>query len=344
MRRAPDANFSSLSNLKPWLWLSPSLAHKLTPTVVNGLGLLPTSVKGNPPIWKPLNWRNLHFPNRLGIAGGVDKDARNIRAWWRLGSGFVEVGTITPQPQRGNTPPVLGRDVNHAALWNRLGFPSQGVNRVKERLLNLKRPFAAPVFANIGKNAQTPLELASADYLELLSQLRGLVDGFVINISSPNTKGLRDLLKPDNLHQFLDPLLKSKQAEPILLKLSPDMEDEELERVLTISHDLGIDGWILTNTSQGLREGLNFPKEGGVSGQPLARRSKLLLEQALRILGPRRNGKLIVSVGGVLSHHDVLERLDMGADLVQVYSALVFNGPFFFRKVARCQLPNHPRA
>lgn len=322
--------------VKPWLWLSPSLAHKLSPTATN---LLTAFSSKRPPEWRPLSWRGLHFPNRLGIAGGVDKDARNIQSWWNLGAGFLEVGTITPQPQPGNTPPVVDRDSGQEALWNRLGFPSQGVDRVKKRIAKVPRPFQAPVFANIGKNASTTLENASEDYVHLLNELRGTVDGFVVNISSPNTKGLRDLLKPDRLQAFLQPILRDKR-EPILLKLSPDMEDDELERVLSISADLGIDGWILTNTSQAIREGLPFPKEGGVSGRPLGPRSKELLQRALRLLGDRRKGKLIVSVGGIMNADDVQERLDMGADLVQVYSALIFAGPYFFRKVAnQCQQP-----
>lgn len=322
--------------VKPWLWLPASLAHKVSPTVLNSITCLTPST---PPEWRSFSWRGLEFPNRLGIAGGVDKNAENIRAWWALGCGFVEIGTVTPLPQPGNTPPVVARDVSHEALWNRMGFPSQGVARVRRRLENLKRPFATPVFANIGKNAATPLEQAHGDYVQLLGQLRGLVDGFVINISSPNTKGLRELLKPERLREFLQPIVDSlpAQHEPVLLKLSPDLEDDELERVLQISHEFGLDGWVLTNTSQGLRDGLDFPKEGGVSGRPLAERSKEFLQKTMRMLGNRRPGKLVVSVGGVMSNDDVNERLALGADLVQVYSALIFEGPFFFKKVAKCQ-------
>src|ERR1700752_4932770 len=127
-----------MGSLKPWLWLSPSFAHKVTPTVLRGLNWLPHPA---PPEWQPLSWRGLHFPNRLGIAGGVDKNAENVKAWWSLGAGFLEIGTITPQPQPGNTPPVLDRDIAHEALWNRLGFPSHGVKRVKRRLARVKRPF-----------------------------------------------------------------------------------------------------------------------------------------------------------------------------------------------------------
>ena len=320
--------------IKPWLWLSPTVAHKLTPKLLKSLNWL---VALPPPVWQPFTWRGLEFPNRVGIAGGVDKDAENVRAWWNLGAGFVEVGTITPLPQSGNTPPVLARDIDHEALWNRLGFPSRGMARAKLRLQNLQRPFPTPLFANIGKNATTPLNQAHNDYILLCEELAGLVDVFVINISSPNTQGLRDLLKPERLSGFLQPILAALPAQhaPMLLKLSPDLEEEELERVLTTSCDLGIDGWILTNTSLGLREGLDFPTEGGVSGRPLADRSKIMLQNTVRILGPRRAGKLLVSVGGVMDGNDILERLQMGADLVQVYTALVFSGPWFFRQIAR---------
>ena len=323
--------------VKPWLWLSPSLAHKVTPTLLRGMNLL--APQSAPPEWSPLDWRGIHFPNRLGIAGGVDKNAENIKAWWSLGAGFVEAGTITPQPQKGNTPPVLDRDVDNFALWNRLGFPSEGVRKVQSRLKDLKRPFGAPVFANIGKNASTPLDQAHSDYIHLLVELRGLVDAFVINISSPNTKGLRELLKPERLRDFLGPIMDSLPLnhEPVLLKLSPDLEEEELNRILDISHELKIDGWVLTNTSQGLRDGLNFPKEGGVSGKPLAGLSKAFLQKTLGLLGNKRQGKLVVSVGGVMTAEDVQERIQLGADLVQVYSALIFEGPWFFKKVARAQ-------
>ncbi len=326
--------------MRPWLWLSPSLAHKLSPPLLNGLHLFTPTQK--PPEWRPLDWRGLHFPNPLGVAGGVDKDARNVKAWWSLGAGFIEVGTITLQPQPGNTPPVLGRDVSQLAVWNRLGFPSQGVERVNRRLKKLPRPFRSPVFANIGKNASTPLEQAHQDYLLLMQSLSGLVDGFVINISSPNTKGLRELLRPERLTEFLGPILQSppNDGEPVLLKLSPDMDDTELERVLEISYSLGIDGWILTNTSQSIRENLNFPKEGGVSGRPLNSRSREVLKNSLQVLGERRRDKLVISVGGILSADDVFERLELGADLVQVYSALIFEGPNFFRQVAKCQRPS----
>lgn len=294
-----------------------------------------------PATWSPLEWNGLHFPNRLGLAGGVDKNAENVEAWWKFGAGFLEVGTITPRPQPGNAGRVVDRDVAAGALWNKLGFPSHGMIKAKDCLSALSRPFPAPVFANIGKNAVTELAFASRDYLLLLHELQDVVDGFVINISSPNTSGLRQLLQPENLREFLRPLMShpAVAARPTLLKISPDLSEEELAGVLDIACELGIKGFVLTNTTLGAREGLKFPAhEGGVSGQPLASKSKHFLQRSIQLLGARRAGKLIVSVGGVMSPEDVAERLKMGADLVQVYSALIFEGPMFFRKVAKWQL------
>ena len=327
-----------VGGMRPWLWLSPALAHKFSPVAVNALTLFS---RQKPPRWRPWVWRGLNFPNRLGVAGGVDKNAQNIAGWSALGAGFLEIGTITPLPQPGNPGVVVGRDVDKEALWNRLGFPSHGVARVKERLSGLRRPFPAPVFANIGKNATTPLDDAHNDYVRLLGDLKGLVDGFVVNISSPNTKGLRELLKPERLRAFLTPILAARGPEPILLKLSPDLEDDQLSAVLDISFDLNIDGWVLTNTSQGLRQGLNFPDEGGVSGRPLNALSLELLRRTVARLGARRQDKALISVGGVMSAEDVEDRLAAGADLVQVYSALIFEGPYFFRKVAKWQQAKH---
>lgn len=319
--------------VRPWLWISPSLAHRISPPLLHVLRWIPQAKNHS---WRAFDWRGIHFSNPLGIAGGVDKDARNIKDWMHLGVGFVEVGTITPRPQPGNTPPNIARDLAHEALWNRLGFPSQGMERVKKRLMSAPR--TVPIFANIGKNALTPLDQAPQDYLELLQSLHGLVDGFVINISSPNTKGLRELLQPERLRAFLTPIFagRPQPAPPLLLKLSPDMTDDELKQALDISYELGIDGWILTNTSQSIRDQLPFPAEGGVSGRPLTARAREVLIKSLEILGPRRKGKLVVSVGGVMTPEDVFDRLQLGADLVQVYSALIFAGPQFFLEVAKC--------
>ena len=294
--------------------------------------------------WSPFAWRDLEFTNPLGIAGGVDKNADCINGWWALGSGFVEVGTVTPKPQESQTGKVMDRDKKAQAVWNKMGFPNRGVEYIANRLRGFYQPHFTPIFVNIGKNRETPLQRAHDDYIICMKSLAGMADAYVINISSPNTEGLRELLQPENIQQFLEPIVQanleilgqshSEQCTPMLLKMSPDMTSEELKQTLEISLELGIDGWILTNTSLGLHEGLDFPENGGVSGLPLAQKSKDMLRQTIEILGDRRKEKIIVSAGGIINPADAFERLKMGANLVQVYSALVFNGPFFFRLVA----------
>ena len=327
--------------VKPWLWMPADWAHRLSPVALRIYGRFNQFQTLS---WKSFEWRGLEFTNPLGIAGGVDKDAMSIEDWWTLGPGFLEIGTITPRPQSGHRGRIMDRSRDQRAIWNRMGFPSQGVERVIKRLKNLYQPRFTPVFANIGKNAVTPIESAVDDYLTCLHLLTGLVDGFVINISSPNTQGLRDLLSPDRLRSFLEPLVHASRAPqgkrasdvatPLLLKVSPDLSPTQLDEVLLVAVEAGIDGFVLTNSSADLRQGLAFPQEGGVSGAPLAQRSKEFLERTLRVLGEKRKGLLIISCGGILSPADVFDRLALGADLVQVYSALVFDGPFFFRKVA----------
>lgn len=327
-----------MTALRPWLWLRPQTAHQLGPWFLKAYGKFrPLQTL----TWSPFTWRGLEFTNPLGLAGGMDKDATQIQDWWTLGPGFIEVGTITLKPQSGHSGKVIDRDVPHQALWNRLGFPSQGAEAVLPRLRKLYRPHFTPIFANLGKNKQTPLDQAHHEYVALIHKFAPWVDGFVVNISSPNTEGLRELLKPNNLKSFLTPIVdglnevkKQNSPLPLLLKISPDVLDQELPAILDTSGALGIDGWVLTNSSANLRQDLSFPAEGGVSGQPLSHRSKSILKQTVSHLGSQKQDKLLISCGGILTPEDVFERLDMGADLVQVYSALIFKGPFFFREVA----------
>ena len=319
----------------------PQIAHKFGATFVRSYGRIkPLQTL----TWSPFEWRDLEFTNPLGIAGGVDKNADCVDGWWALGSGFIEVGTVTPKPQEGHSGKVMDRDRGSSAVWNKMGFPNRGAEYVASRLKGLYQPHFTPIFVNIGKNKETPNDRAHDDYIHCMKALAGLADAYVVNISSPNTEGLRELLQPENLRQFLEPIVRanreilgqrsSDQWTPMLLKISPDITAEELKQILETSLDLNIDGWILTNTSIGMREGLGFPTDGGVSGLPLAKKSKEMLMQTIEILGDRRKGKLVVSAGGIMSPADAFERLKMGADLIQVYSALVFSGPFFFRSVA----------
>ncbi len=317
---------------KPWLWLSPSVSHSLSPIILQLFGSFRDYQTFT---WKPFNWRGLEFTNPLGVAGGMDKNGHLVKHLWTLGVGFVEVGTITPKPQRANPGEIIRRDTKQQALWNKMGFPNRGAKSALRNLKGLKSPHFTPIFVNVGKNRTTPNDKAHEDYIQVIDTLREHADAFVINISSPNTADLRELLQPTNLKGFLAPILNVKQKDgrttPMLLKLSPDLEDQDLFSVLDISYELGIDGWILTNTTTTRTLSLSFPKEGGVSGKPLYDISKKILEKSVNHLGERRRDKLVISVGGVLTPEDVCERLEMGANLVQSYSALVFSGPFFFR-------------
>jgi dihydroorotate dehydrogenase len=264
-----------------------------------------------------------------------------IKNWQILGAGFLEIGTVTPQPQKQVSGGGVLRDVKNQALWNRLGFPSDGALKVLKRIKK-NANINIPLFLNIGKNREVPLEESYKDYLYLLNLFRDNADAFVINISSPNTKGLRDLQSKKNLEQLLKPLNLSLHKTPVFLKLSPDLNDQELEDILEVGTENGIQGWILTNSTSHREAFLNFPLEGGVSGRPLQDLSKALLKKTIQRLGPRKKNNLVISVGGIQSSHDVLERLEMGADLIEVYSALIFSGPLFFRNVLR-DLKAHDR-
>ncbi|MGZ3797086.1 MAG: quinone-dependent dihydroorotate dehydrogenase [Pseudobdellovibrionaceae bacterium] len=319
--------------MKPWLLLSPQRAHDLGPF---GLKLYSLFHSGPIPVWKSFTWNNLEFKNPLGLAGGMDKNAESLSEWWALGAGFVEVGTVTPRPQSANPGKIMDRDLGKKALWNKMGFPSHGADEVYYNLAaHDDKP--TPVFVNIGKNRETSNENAVDDYLYLIHRLKDQADAFVINISSPNTKGLRDLQNKQALNKLLDPLIKASHgasSRPVLLKLSPDLEDESLAEALGVAVELGIDGFVLTNTTLSRPSGIHFPPEGGLSGAPLKPLSCQILQKSLDILGTHRSGKLLVSVGGAMTPEDVFERLQMGADLVEIYSALVFEGPGFFRNVA----------
>ncbi len=309
--------------MKPWLWLPPSWAHNLSQIYLKSYGHI---FSAPIPKWKSFSWRGLQFPNRLGIAGGVDKNGEYLKSFWALGCGFLEIGTITPLPQEPNPGKILDRDVIAMSVWNKMGFPGKGASYVHHQLSQIKqRP--TPLFINIGKNRATPNEDAASDYLLGLKKFKDIADAFVINISSPNTKGLRQIQGADSLAKFLRPLL-GIQPRPVLLKLSPDLSDSELESTLKTSHELGIDGWVLGNTTT------SMTAEGGTSGKPLAPLAKHQLLMTTKFLGAGRGDKLIISVGGVLTPEDVAERLTMGADLVEVYAALVLEGPKFFKRTA----------
>ncbi|OFZ20057.1 MAG: dihydroorotate dehydrogenase (quinone) [Bdellovibrionales bacterium RBG_16_40_8] len=318
---------------KPWLYLPAQVTYNIGHPLLKIWAKVRKQQTFN---WQQFDWRGLHFNNPLGTSGGIDKNAELIEAWWSFGAGFVEIGTVTPRPQKPNSGKILGRNVGHLALWNKMGFPNDGALSVKARLDKIRRPYPTPLFINIGKNRDTDNLHASEDYLYCIRELKSYADVFVVNISSPNTADLRQLLKPENLQILLRPIAEEcRNAKPLILKLSPDMSISAFKEALDISYELGISGWIISNTTLNRAEGLNFPKEGGVSGLPVADRAKAFLKLAVEHLGERRFDRLLISSGGILTPQDVFERLHIGAQLVQVYTGLVFNGPLFFSHVAQ---------
>lgn len=217
-----------------------------------------------------------------------------------------------------------------------MGFPSAGAAEVLANLKSL-HPYRTPVFVNIGKNRSTPNESAVDDYLSLLRTFATTADVFVVNISSPNTKGLRDLQSAHALRSLLRPLVQeaARLQRPLLVKLSPDMEEAALVEAVEVAIGENIDGFVLTNTTLSRTKDVPYPPEGGMSGAPLKEKSLTALRLVLKTLGPRREGKLVVSVGGLMTAEDVFDRLNEGADLVQVYSALIYEGPGFMKAVAK---------
>jgi dihydroorotate dehydrogenase, subfamily 2 len=324
-----------MSLLKPWLLLPPQWAHDLSPFALPLYSLLHGR---KTPEWRSFNWQGLEFKNPVGIAGGVDKNAENISQWWNLGCGFVEIGTVTPRSQSANPGKIMDRDMNLQAMWNKMGFPSHGAEEVFYNLAFYGPNYRTPIFVNIGKNRTTSNKDAVNDYIYLIDKFRPLADAYVVNISSPNTAGLRELQSRENLRNLLAPLIDRVshfEPTPILVKLSPDMPEDLLAETVQNCADIGVNGLVLTNTTLGRPANCHFPNEGGLSGAPLRLLSRRALEIAVQSLGNKRKDMLLVSVGGVMSPEDVFERLQMGADLVQIYSALIFHGPHFLLDVAR---------
>ena len=318
------------THFRPWLWLPPTLAHNISPYILPLVSALTPKFDRQ---WSPFKWRTLNFENPLGIAGGVDKRGVNLAHWKKLGAGFLEVGTVTPKPQSPNPGRIISRDVSAQALWNKMGFPNPGADRLAQTLKDFKKG-QIPLFVNIGKNRWTEHHKSFLDYVHCIKKLHTYADGFVINLSSPNTQGLQDLLDPTELKIFLSSLhhkiADMNLDKPLLLKLSPDMNEDHLKKVLDFSLTF-VDGWILTNTTKARYPSIPFPpQEGGISGQPLAdlARKALTVAAPYKIQNPE---KLLISTGGIGSSQEILRRLKMGADLVQVYSTLVFSGPLFFK-------------
>lgn len=317
-----------------WKYLPASTAHALSGAGVEWAA----AFFGHDEVssWNPFSFRGLTFPNRMGLAGGVDKEGDHLLAWQKLGAGFVEIGTVTPRPQGPNPGRIMDRDWERGNLWNKMGFPSAGMSEVAARLATLRADLEIPVFVNLGKNRVTSAEAAKDDYLEVQRAFVTLADGFVVNVSSPNTQGLRGLQSAAALKPLVEPVVRAARGKPVWVKLSPDQELREFQESLEAAASVGVAGFVLTNTTLSRPEGCPFPPEGGLSGRDLKPLAESRLREAVRLLGTTRRDFALVSVGGIESMDDVRKRLELGADLMEVYSALVFQGPRFFQHLQKC--------
>ena len=300
----------------------------------------------------PVTLAGLHFPNRVGLAAGLDKNARAIDAFGAMGFGFVEVGTVTPLAQPGNPKPRMFRLPAADALINRMGFNNDGLDAFVRNVKNSRfhSNKSTPVAhqrmilgLNIGKNAATPIERATDDYLTCLAGVYPHADYVTVNISSPNTKNLRDLQSDDALAALLS-ALKLRQAElaqqhgkhvPLFLKIAPDLNESQVQAIATALLQRGIEGVIATNTtlSREAVKGLpNGDEAGGLSGAPVRDASNRVIRQLRAALGP---GFPIIGVGGILSGADAAAKIESGADVVQIYTGLIYRGPGLVGDVAR---------
>lgn len=283
----------------------------------------------------------IHFPNPVGLAAGFDKNALLLPHWDAFGFGFVEIGTVTPRPQAGNPLPRLFRLPADEAIINRMGFNNDGLDAIVARL-RAHTQHRAIIGGNIGKNKDTPNENAADDYRRCFEALHPYVDYFVVNVSSPNTPGLRELQEKEPLSRLLAELqgLNSRLAQPrpILLKIAPDLTDSQLDDILDIVQTTGIAGLVATNTTisrAGLRTSpaeLERIGAGGLSGAPLRARATEVIRYLRAKAGP---GLPIIAVGGIMTPADAQARMDAGADLVQLYTGFVYGGPALPKRICR---------
>lgn len=323
--------------LRPLLFsLEPEAAHGVT---LYALGVAQRSglmrcVAHKPPENFPVLAFGIDFPNPIGLAAGLDKNGEHIDALGALGFGFIEIGTVTPKPQPGNPRPRMFRLPHHEAIINRLGFNNCGVDAL---LRNVQRANWRGVLGiNVGKNAITPNEDALRDYLFCLERVYPLASYVTVNISSPNTKGLRDLQSAEELPRLLGTLRERQEQlasqhrarKPLLLKIAPDLDDIQMDAIARAVLDAQIDGLICTNTTidrSAIAEDPLSKETGGLSGKPLFAKSTAIL----RGMAQRLGGKIpLIGVGGVLAGSDAAEKLDAGASLVQIYTGLIYRGPW----------------
>lgn len=308
--------------------LDPERAHELALGVLSSpLGRALATPRVRPPE-EPVRLFGLSFRNPLGLAAGFDKNAVALPAWERLGFGFVEVGTVTRLPQAGNPRPRIFRFPKHGALVNRMGFPNDGPTAVRDRILAARRehlPEGFPIGVNLGKMKGTPNRRAADDYVAVLRDLYDAGDYFVVNVSSPNTPGLRKLQSPEELDPILAALQEANRArggKPLLVKIAPDLGEAEAAGIIRQVQIHELSGIIATNTT--LDHAAISAEEGGLSGRPLLEKSLRLI----RFLARETGGRVpIIGAGGVFTREDYLAMREAGAALVQVYTGFVYGGP-----------------
>lgn len=320
----------------------PEFVHELTIKGLKLTGSTPVSCfYGQKLPRKPVTVMGIEFPNPVGLAAGLDKNGECIDAFAAMGFGFIEVGTVTPKPQYGNEKPRLFRIVDSGAIVNRMGFNNQGVDVLVENIKRAK--FKGVIGINIGKNKDTPIEKGNEDYLICMDKVYEHASYIAINISSPNTPGLRTLQYGEALDDLLS-ALKVRQSEleahferyvPLAVKIAPDLTDEELEQVASSLVKHKLDGVIATNTTLDRKLVHDMPhasEAGGLSGRPLQQASTLIVKKLSTLL----DGQLpIIGVGGIDSSVAAREKFDAGADLVQVYSGFIYKGPKLVKNIVK---------
>lgn len=324
-------------------------AEKAHDVSINGLralqslGLTPLlepNLKNN-----PINIMGLNFPNRIGLAAGLDKSGQCINGFGSMGFGFVEVGTITPKPQSGNPKPRLFRLKEHNAIINRMGFNNPGIEKAIDNIIKSSKGYGGVVGINIGKNKITPNAQALDDYMKGLRSFYNIADYIAVNVSSPNTSGLRELQSPEYAKKLISPLMKerdllSHQYEkivPIAVKLDPDMQQDQIMALAELFLELKIDAVIATNTtvSRDKVQDHNLSQElGGLSGKPLHSQSN----DAIHNFKNSLNDEIpIIGVGGILSKKDAEEKIEAGAKLLQIYTGLIYKGPALIRELVEIE-------
>ena len=321
--------------------LDPEVAHDLTLKSLAALGPGAALLGAGADAAESRKVMGIEFPNPVGLAAGLDKNGEYIDALAALGFGFIEIGTVTPRPQPGNPKPRMFRVVEHEAIINRLGFNNTGLEKL---LANVDRAsFRGVLGINIGKNFDTPLERAAEDYLACLEAVYSRASYVTVNISSPNTKNLRDLQSSEKLDDLLGALMAKRAAlaarsgstKPLLVKVAPDLDDEQIGAIAQLALKHAVDGLIATNTTVGREEiaGHKHAGEmGGLSGRPLFARST----EVLRKLSAGLGGKVaLIGVGGIVNGADAHAKIAAGASLVQVYTGFIYRGPELIAQARR---------